>query len=140
MEDRGTRMVSDVLRDAPGVAVNRGGPLGQFGEVRIRGGEGNHTLVLIDGLEASDPFQGQFDFSTLIADDMSRIEVLRGQQSSLYGSQAIGGVISYSTATGAEAPGLRGRIEGGTNDTLAAAVRQAGVAGNLDYALSGSWF
>lgn len=140
MEDRGARVVSDILRDVPGVAVNRGGPLGQFSEVRLRGGEGNHTLVLIDGLEASDPFQGQFDFSTLIADDVARIEVLRGQQSSLYGSQAIGGVISYITATGAEAPGLRGRIEGGTQDTLAASVRQAGVTGKLDYALSGSWF
>lgn len=140
MEDRGTRVVSDILRDVPGVAVNRGGPIGQFSEVRIRGGEGNHTLVLIDGLDAGDPFQGQFDFSTLIADDVARIEVLRGQQSSLYGSQAIGGVISYITATGAEAPGLRGRIEGGTNNTLAASVRQTGVAGKLDYALSGAWF
>ncbi len=140
MEERGTRIVSDILRDVPGVAVNRGGPVGQFDEVRLRGGEGNHTLVLIDGVDASDPFQGEFDFSTLTADDGARIEVLRGQQSSLYGSQAIGGVIAYITATGAETPGLSGRFEGGTDDTMVAAVRQAGVTGGLDYALSGSGF
>ena len=140
MDDRGTRIVSDLLRDVPGVAVNRGGPLGQFTEVRIRGGEGNHTLVMIDGIEAGDPFQGQFDFSTLIADDVARIEVLRGQQSSLYGSQAIGGVVSYITATGAEAPGFRGHLEAGTLDTYSAAVRQAGVVGMTDYALSASGY
>ncbi len=138
MEDRGVRVVSDVLRDVPGMAVNRGGPLGQFTEARLRGGEGNHTLVLIDGIEASDPFQGQFDFSTLIADEGARIEVLRGQQSSLYGSQAIGGVVSYITASGAERPGASGRIEAGTNNGWAAAVRKGGQAGMLDYAFTAS--
>ncbi len=140
MEDRGTRTLADVLRDVPGVAVNREGPLGQLDEVRIRGAEANHTLVLIDGIDASDPFQGEFDFSTLIADDVAHVEVLRGQQSALYGAQAIGGVVSYITATGAEAPGLRGRVEAGSDDTLSAAIRQAGVSGKVDYALSAAGY
>src|SRR6266576_2798484 len=107
-------IVSDILRDVPGVAVSRTGPVGQLTQVRIRGAEANHTLVLIDGIKASDPFYGEFDFATLIADDVAKVEVLRGEQSALYGSDAIGGVIHYITATGAEAPGLRGRIEGGS--------------------------
>src|SRR5258708_5602049 len=84
-------IVSDILRDVPGVAVSRTGPVGQLTQVRIRGAEANHTLVLIDGIKASDPFYGEFDFATLIADDVAKVEVLRGEQSALYGSDAIGG-------------------------------------------------
>ena len=76
---RQTRIVSDVLRDVPGISVSRLGGVGGQTQIRLRGSESNHTLVLIDGLEASDPFQGEFDFSALIADDLARIEVLRGQ-------------------------------------------------------------
>ncbi len=135
LEQRQTRSVSDILRDVPGVAVSR--VAGQT-QVRLRGTEANQTLVLIDGIEVSDPFVGEFDFGTLVADDTARIEVLRGQQSASYGSDAIGGVIQYITATGREAPGIRARVEGGSFGTVNAAVRLAGVAGNLDYALSGT--
>ena len=107
LERRQVRQVSDVLRDVPGIAV--GHVSGQT-QIRIRGAEANHTLVLIDGIEVSDPFVGEFDFSGLIADEAARIEVLRGQQSAIYGSDAIGGVIQYITLTGREAPGISGRI------------------------------
>lgn len=136
MQDRQTRVVSDVLRDVPGVAVSRGGAIGALTQVRIRGAEANHSLVFIDGIKASDPFFDEFDFGTLIADQDARIEVLRGQQSSLYGSDAIGGVISYTTLTGAEAPGVRLRAEAGSMGTYDGAARAAGVNGALDYALS----
>ncbi len=139
VENRQVRIVSDVLRDVPGVAVNRLGPVGQFTQVRLRGAEGNHTLTLIDGMKVSDPFAGEFDFGTLIADDIARIEVLRGEQSALYGSDAIGGVIHYITLTGAEAPGIRARAEGGSFGTANAALRVAGVAGRLDYAFNGAF-
>ncbi len=138
LQDRQTRVVSDILRDVPGVAVGRSGGTGGLTQVRLRGSEANHTLVLIDGIEASDPFLGEFDFATLIADDVARIEVLRGQQSATYGSDAIGGVIHYITANGAEAPGVRGRIEGGSFGTIGGAARVAGVTGGLDYVLSGA--
>ena len=137
---RQTEIVSDVLRDVPGVAVSRGGPIGQLTQVRIRGAEANHTLVMIDGIKASDPFFGEFDFATLIADDVARVEVLRGEQSALYGSDAIGGVIQYITATGAEAPGIRGRVEGGSFGTVDGTARAAGVIGALDYAISGAYY
>lgn len=133
---RQTRTVSDVLRDVPGISVSRLGGVGGQTQVRLRGSESNHTLVLIDGLEASDPFQGEFDFSALIADDVARIEVLRGQQSALYGSDAIGGVINYLTVSGTEAPGARGRIEAGSFDTTEGALRIAGADGALDYVIS----
>ena len=133
LEARQTRLVSDILRDVPGLAVNRSAGLTQ---VRIRGAEGDHTLVMIDGIEVSDPYHGEFDFGMLIADDSARIEVLRGQQSALYGSDAIGGIIHYITATGAEAPGLRLRAETGSWGSANASVRAAGVRGGLDYALT----
>jgi len=139
LRERQTRIVSDVLRDVPGVAVSRTGAVGSQTQVRIRGAEGNHTLVLIDGIKASDPYDGEYDFGTLLADEDAKIEVLRGQQSSLYGSDAIGGVINYITLTGAEAPGIRLRAEGGSNETFSGGARAAGVTGNLDYALSTSF-
>ncbi|HKX77255.1 MAG TPA: TonB-dependent receptor [Novosphingobium sp.] len=137
---RQTRVVSDVLRDVPGLAVSRQGNVGGLTQVRVRGSEGNHVLVLIDGIEAADPYSSGYDFGTLLADPEARIEVLRGQQSSLYGSDAIGGVIHYITLTGAEAPGFSARAEGGSFGTYTGAVRAAGVSGDLDYALSGTWF
>jgi len=139
LEQRQTRIVSDVLRDVPGVSVSRLGAVGGQTQVRLRGSEGNHTLVLIDGMEASDPFFGEFDFATLITDDVARVEVLRGQQSALYGSDAIGGVINYITLTGREAPGVRARVEGGSFGSVDASARAAGVAGPLDYAVSAGY-
>ncbi|HEX4097624.1 MAG TPA: TonB-dependent receptor plug domain-containing protein, partial [Caulobacteraceae bacterium] len=132
LQQRQTVVVSDVLRDVPGVAVSRTGGVGDMTQVRIRGAEGNQTLVLIDGIKASDPFFDEYDFGTIIADPDARIEVLRGQQSALYGSDAIGGVISYTTLTGAEAPGIHVRAEGGSMGTYSGGARIAGVSGDLD--------
>jgi vitamin B12 transporter len=140
LDERQTRIVSDVLRDVPGVAVNRTGGIGGPTQIRIRGTEGNHVLVLVDGIKVSDPYDGEFDFGTLIADDAAKIEVLRGQQSALYGSDAIGGVIQYITLTGREAPGFTFRGEGGSFGTDSAATRYAGVTGALDYSMSASYY
>ncbi len=140
LEQRQTRFVADVLRDVPGIAVNRAGSVGGLTQIRIRGSESNHVLMLIDGIEVSDPYQGEYDLSTLIADPAARIEVLRGQQSSLYGSDAIGGVINYITLSGREAPGYRARIEGGSFGTISGAARAAGATDRVDYALSASYY
>lgn len=117
MRQRGITFVSDALRSVPGLAVNRTGPAGGLTQVRIRGAEGNHTLVIIDGIEVSDPGSGEFDFSTLVADNIERIEVLRGAQSALWGSNATAGVINIITRN-AE-PGARVGItaEGGSFGT-----------------------
>ena len=139
LETRQTRVIADVLRDVAGVSVNRSGAVGGNTQIRLRGGEGNHTLVLIDGMEVSDPYIGEFDFATLIADDVARVEVLRGQQSALYGSDAIGGVVQYITESGADAPGVRGRVEYGSFNAFDGAVRAANVVGPLDYAFSAGY-
>ena len=138
LQERQTRVVSDVLRDVPGVAVSRTGAIGGLTQIRIRGTEGNHVLVLIDGIKASDPYYGEYDFGTLIADEGAKVEVLRGQQSSLYGSDAIGGVIQYITLTGREAPGISARAEGGSFGTFSGGARMAGFTDTFDYAVSGS--
>lgn len=140
LESRQTRILSDILRDVPGVAVNRTGAIGGLTQIRIRGSEGDHVLVFIDGIKASDPYYGAYDFGNLIADESARVEVLRGQQSSLYGSDAIGGVITYTTLSGREAPGVTLRAEAGSFGTVSTAGRVAGTVGdNLDYAVSGSY-
>lgn len=140
LAERQVRVVSDVLRDVPGVAVSRTGGIGGQTQVRVRGSESNHVLVFIDGIKASDPYAGEYDFGNLIADEAARVEVLRGQQSALYGSDAIGGVISYTTLSGRDAPGVSARVEGGSFGTIAAATRAAGVAGDqFDYAVSTSY-
>ena len=136
MRVRQVRVVSDILRDAPGFAVSRAGAVGGLTQVRVRGAEGNHVLTLIDGIEASDPFLGEFDFGTLIADDVARIEILRGAQSALYGSDAIAGVINYITPTAAEAPGGRMRVEFGSENTFGGSARFANVVGPLDYVVN----
>lgn len=140
LRQRQTRVLSDVLRDVPGVAVNRVGAVGGMTQVRIRGSESNHVLVLIDGIKASDPYYGEYDFGTLIADEAAKVEVLRGQQSALYGSDAIGGVIQYITLTGREAPGLTLRAEGGSFGTASGGARIAGANDTFDYALSSSLY
>jgi vitamin B12 transporter len=139
LEQRQTRIVSDVLRDVPGIAVNRSGPAGGVTQIRIRGAESRHTLTLIDGIKASDPYANEFDFATLIADEVARVEVLRGQQSALYGSDAIGGVINYITPTGREAPGLRARLEGGSFGSMDTAAHYGGFTDTLDYSLSAGY-
>ncbi len=135
--------ISDLLRDVPGLAVNRSGPAGAFTQVRLRGAEANHTLVVIDGIEVGDPFNaGEFEFAHLLSSDVSRVEVLRGPQSALWGSDAIGGVINVNTgpAEVSNRPWINGIAEGGSFGTLLAGVRTGNggawgrVRGGLAYA------
>ncbi|PHS26709.1 MAG: outer membrane cobalamin receptor protein BtuB, partial [Robiginitomaculum sp.] len=110
----GNVFAADALRSIPGVSVNRSGPAGSLTQVRLRGSEANHVLVLIDGIEASNPFSGEFSFATLPADGISRIEVLRGEQSALWGSDAIGGVINFITVPAKSGNTLGGFAEYGS--------------------------
>jgi vitamin B12 transporter len=133
LENRQTRDIADVLRDVPGVAV--AGIAGQT-QIRLRGSEANHVLVLVDGIEVSDPFAGEFDIGTLQAEVGARVEVLRGPQSALYGSDAIGGVVAYESASGRAVPGLAARVEGGTQATVNGALRYGAFGDSWDAALS----
>ncbi len=132
MRARGVSRLSDALRGAPGVSVSRvGGPGGET-SIRIRGSESNHVLVLIDGVEAAGASTG-FDFSRVTADQIERVEVLRGPQSALYGAGATAGVINIITNGGARAEGLQvsSFVEGGTNPSggVGAALEYGGARG-----------
>lgn len=118
IEDQGYTYVPDVLRQVPGLAVNQGGSPGSLTQVRIRGAEGNHTLVLLDGIDVSSPDQGETDFSTLLSGDLQRIEVLRGPQSGLYGSNALAGVINLITRRDVNGYYYNGSAEGGSEGTF----------------------
>ncbi len=111
------RNAGDALRSLPGVSVNRTNGATGLTQVRIRGAEANHTLVLIDGVEANDTTNGEFDFSDLSTDNIEQIEVIRGPQSGLYGSGAIGGVVNIVTKSGRGPLTFAGRVEGGSFET-----------------------
>lgn len=98
LKNRAALSVSDLLRDVPGLAVSRSGVQGSATQIRVRGAEANHLLVLIDGVEANDPSQSdELNWGTLSAADIERIEVIRGPQSSLRGSDAMAGVVNIVT-------------------------------------------
>ena len=118
IEAQGYTFVPDVLRQVPGAAVSLAGSPGALAQVRMRGGEANHTIVLIDGIDITSPDIGETDFSTLVTGGLSRIEVLRGPQSGLYGSNALGGVVNLITRDDLDGHYLSASVEGGSFNTL----------------------
>jgi vitamin B12 transporter len=136
------KSMADVLRRVPGLSVVESGGPGGTTSVRIRGGEARHTLVLIDGVRVNDPSSGsaEFDFANLVATDIERIEVLRGPQSALYGSDAMGGVINVITRKGKGAPRFSTSLEGGSYGTKAARAAVSGSDGPVSYAFSATGF
>ncbi|MGH6609320.1 MAG: TonB-dependent receptor plug domain-containing protein [Burkholderiaceae bacterium] len=136
LERRQIRFVSDALRAVPGIAVNRQGPAGTATQIRIRGAEANHTVVLIDGVKINDPFTSEVDFAHLLSAEIERIEVLRGPQSVLYGSEAIGGVISIFTKRGTRGVQIEGAAEAGSFRTFDGSAALRGTGETISYALS----
>ena len=95
LQRRQALTVEELLRGTPGVAVSRSGVLGSLAQVRMRGSEANHTLVLMDGIEIGDPaLGGELDFSHFLAANLQRIEIVRGPLSALWGSDAVAGAIN----------------------------------------------
>ena len=130
-----------VLRRAPGVTFTRNGGAGAFSTVRVRGAAGEQLLVLVDGAEVNDPASpgGGFDFGNLLTGNVSMLDLLRGSNSTIWGSDAIGGVLAVTTDTqeGAEAS-----VEYGARDTLFATVAAGtGVGEDAGFVgVSASWF
>lgn len=117
IDQRGAVFAADILNDVPGLSVVRSGAFGGVAQVRMRGASPGKTLVLVDGVPVNDPAEvnGAFDFSGFELSDIERIEVLSGPQSSLWGSDAIGGVIAFTTR---DLDGLAADLEAGSFDTV----------------------
>lgn len=137
-----TPVVSEVLSRTPGVSMSRNGGVGGATQVRIRGAETDHTVVLIDGVKLNDPSAtgGGYNFANLLAGDIARAEILRGPQSVLWGSQAIGGVVNLLTADPASA--LEGQLqaEAGSLGTLYARAAAGGKGERVTWRLAGGYF
>src|ERR1700743_336768 len=132
------RTLPDVLNTVPGLnVVQTGGPGGQT-SVFLRGTNSNHTKVLIDGIDAGDPTtpNGAIDLAHLLVGDAAQVEVLRGPQSGLYGSDAIGGVISIITQKGEGPARWTASNEAGSFGTFNQSVGVSGSQDNYNYALN----
>jgi outer membrane receptor protein involved in Fe transport len=132
------RAVPDALNTVPGLnVVQTGGPGGQT-SVFTRGSNSNHTKVLVDGIDVGDPSKpnGAFDYAHLLTSDIQQIEVLRGPQSGLYGSDAIGGMISIITRRGDGPPRATASIETGSFKTFNQSAGLSGSQDNFNYAFN----
>jgi vitamin B12 transporter len=126
----------DVLKDVPGLNVVQSGGAGGQTSVFMRGTNANHVKVFVDGVDVSDPStpNGTYDFGQLLTADVARVEVLRGPQSGLYGSDAIGGVINVITKQGQGAPQFTAGLEGGSFQTFNQNAGVSGSTGAFHYA------
>lgn len=128
----------DVLRMVPGVDIYQNGGLGSQASVSLRGARDGQTLVLIDGIRAGDPSStsGAVDLGQLALHNVERIEILRGPQSALYGSDAMGGVVNIITKKGQGEPKTSVSVEAGSYATLRSTGSVTGSSGKTNYALS----
>ena len=126
-----------MLRGVAGLDVDEAGGVGSATQVRLRGANPGQTLVLIDGVRVGDPTatDGSVDFGNLSAVDIERIEILRGPQSALYGSDAMGGVINIITRKGAKTPRRNVTVEGGSYGTLSTRATMSGGDDRWTYSL-----
>jgi vitamin B12 transporter len=136
LEEKKIKTVVDALRLAQGLAVFSNGGPGTLAEVRMRGAQPRHTLILIDGTIVNSPTDGAFNFANLTAENIDRIEILRGAQSMLYGSDAIGGVINIITRKGTGKPTASAFVEYGSFATIREGAQVSGAKGPVDVSLS----
>lgn len=138
IDSRQQRSLPDLLRDVPGLNLVQSGGEGGQTSIFMRGANSNHTKVLVDGIEVSDPSNpnGAYDFGKFSAADIARVEVLRGPQSGLYGSDAIGGVVNVITKSGDGPLTLSAEAEGGSFDTFNQSLSASGSRDDFHYRVS----
>ncbi|MBU6297857.1 MAG: TonB-dependent receptor [Alphaproteobacteria bacterium] len=136
-------VVGDALAQTPGLAVVRNGGIGQSADILLRGAEAGQTLVLVDGVRINDPSatSGFALLGDVLANGIDRIEILRGPQSTLYGGDAIGGVVNILTTRGGEKPFvLHAQAEGGSFDTYRFNVSANGSDGAVEYGAAANYY
>ena len=139
LERRRVPLVADLLRSTPGVQVIRTGAPGGVTSLFVRGGESNYNKVLVDGIPLNEP-GGTFNFSSLTTDNVERLEVVRGAQSALFGSDAMASVVQIVTkrADRNRPPQLSATVEAGTYGTVRGGATVSGSSGPLDYSFGAS--
>ena len=136
IEQRQARYVTDLLRSVPGFSVSHTGVIGSQTQVRVRGAEANHVLVLIDGVRANDPATGdEFRWEYLTTGNIERIEIVRGPQSALWGSDAVAAVVHVITRDGRGGSNFSSYVEVGSNNT--GNIGASGAVGSNNWSLSG---
>ncbi len=130
--------IEDLLRREGGMQLSRNGGPGQSAGIQIRGSSSSSTLVLIDGVRIGSATLGQTELSAISLAQVEQIEIMRGPGSSLYGADAIGGVVNIVTRRGDGAPTLRGNLAGGNHASGEGYVAVSGSQERFDYALSAS--
>jgi len=135
IEARQQRSLPDILRSVPGVNIVQTGGAGGQTSLFLRGANPNHTKVLLDGIDIADPStpNGAIDISKLLAGDIAKVEVLRGPQGALYGSDAIGGVVNIITKGGEGPMKITANMEGGSFDTFNQGGSVSGSEGDFHY-------
>ncbi|MDB6058972.1 MAG: hypothetical protein JWO95_2816 [Verrucomicrobiales bacterium] len=138
LEEKQIERVSDALREVPGLSVVQTGAAGQLTSLFTRGLGSDHTQVLLDGIPMNQGLAGLFNFADLTTDDVARIEVVRGPQSTLYGPRALAGVIQIFTRQGEGEPGITLTTEGGSYGTFRETLQSDGKIGQFDYSVGTS--
>lgn len=134
--------IADAVRGLPGVGVVQRGAVGGQTSVFLRGGNSSQTLVLIDGVRVNDPSSpnAAFDFGTLLAGNAERIEVLRGPNAIVWGSQALGGVVNIETAAPGATLAARGAMEYGYADSVLARANLSAGTERIAASLGGTFY
>ncbi len=138
LEQKQIQRVSDALREVPGLSVVQTGVPGQLTSVFTRGLRSEHTQVLLDGIPINQGLQGAFNFADFTTEDIDRIEVVRGPQSTIYGPRALAGVIQIFTKQGTGTPGVMFAAEGGSYDTFREWSQSDGKVDDFDYSVGAS--
>ncbi|PYL06515.1 MAG: hypothetical protein DME34_08810 [Verrucomicrobia bacterium] len=138
LEEKQIERVADALREVPGLSVVQTGSPGQLTSVFTRGLRSEHTQILLDGVPINQGLQGAFNFADFTTDDIDRVEIVRGPQSTIYGPRALAGVIQIFTKQGEGEPGFTLSAEGGSYDTFREALQSDGKIGTVDYSLGAS--
>jgi len=140
IEKKGVEFITDALESYTDIGIVQNGGVGKNATLFLRGGSPNQTVMMIDGVKVKSPTTGSLDLAGIIIDDIERIEVIKGPQSTLYGSEAMAGVINIITKKGRGKPKLSISAEGGSFSTYKTTASISGAKDVWDYRVTASYF